>query len=72
MNNLKDKRWWRGGVEVGCKSADTLELARIFHESSAATADVAALLSELEALRAGGRASSGVPSTGSGQAHLAT
>jgi len=38
------------------------DLARIFDESLAATLDMGALLSELEALRAGSQASSGVGS----------
>ena len=36
------------------------EVTRIMHEPPAATADLAILLSELEALRAGSRASSGL------------
>ena len=44
----------------------------MFHEWPTATTDMPDLLSELEALRAGSLASSGVPSTGSGQAHPAT
>ena len=36
-----------------------LALSRITHESTAATADMTVLLSELEALQAGSRASSG-------------
>ena len=58
------------GLETGIFGR--IIIAPTFHESPAATTDMTALLSELEALRAGSLASSGVPSAGSGQAHSAT